>query len=197
MTLVEHATKRTLIFSDVHVQTASIYFNTVEGGKVFMENTGCTIGGVPGAGKRKVPLPGEEKYPYDRTRTNFHFKNQTVYARQINPERSLHEVVNDGGLLWVIGCKTEEEGIAYETKNGGKTEIIGAVFAIGLGMEHPAIINDNSSVSVFASTAGMTHEQQWPIVVREIKGDEVKEIKKEELPTRYLDSVVLPLYIGK
>ena len=64
-------------------------------------------------------------------------------------------------------------------------------------MEHPAIINDNSSVSVFASTAGMTHEQQWPIVVREIKNGEVKEIKKEELPTRYLDSVVLPLYVGK
>ena len=197
MTLVDHASKRTLIFSDVHVQTASIYFNTVEGGKVFMENTGCTIGGIPGAGKRTQPLPGEEKYPYDRTRTNFYFKNQTVYARQINPERSLHEVVNDGGLLWVMGCKTEEAGTAYETKNGGQTEVIGAVFAIGLGMQHPAVINDNSKVSVFASTAGMTHEQQWPIVVREIKGDEVREIKKEDLPTRYLDSRVLPLYIGK
>lgn len=197
MTLVDHASKRTLIFSDVHVQTASIYFNTVEGGKVFMENTGCTIGGIPGAGKRTEPLPGEEKYPYDRTRANFYFKNQTVYARQINPERSLHEVINDGSTLWVMGCKTEEEGTAYETKNGGKTEIIGAVFAIGLGMQHPAIINDNSSVSVFASTAGMTHEQQWPIVVREIRGDEVREIKGEELPTRYLDSRVIPLYIGK
>ena len=64
-------------------------------------------------------------------------------------------------------------------------------------MQHPAIINDNSSVSVFASTAGMTHEQQWPIVVREIRGDEVREIKGEELPTRYLDSRVIPLYIGK
>lgn len=197
MTLVNHATTRTLIFSDVHVQTASIYFNTAEGGKVFMENTGCTIGGIPGAGKRTVPLPGEEKYPYDRTRANFYFKNQTVYARQINPERSLHEVVNDGGLLWVMGCKTEEEGTAYETKNGGKTEIIGAVFAIGLNMQHPAIINDNSCVSVFASTAGMTQEQRWPIVVREIRNGETKEIKNTELPVRYLNSVVLPLYIGK
>lgn len=197
MTLVEHASKRTLIFSDVHVQTASIYFNTVTGGKVFMENTGCTIGGVPGAGKRKEPLPGEEKYPYDRNKTNFEFKGQTVYCRQINPERSLHEVVNDGGTLWVMGCKTEEEGTAYETKNGGKTEVIGAVFAIGLNMDKPAIINDNSDVSVFASTAGMTHEQQWPIVVREIRKDEVRELKKDDLPIRYLDSVTIPLYVGK
>ena len=197
MTLVEHASKRTVIFSDVHVQTASIYFNTVEGGKVFMENTGCTIGGVPGAGKRTVPLPGEEKYPYDRTRTNFMFKGQTVYCRQINPERSLHEVINDGGLLWVMGCKTEEEGTAYETRNGGKTEVIGAVFVIGLGMEHPAVINDESDVSVFAATLGMTHEQTWPIAVREIRNGEVRELKREELPIRYLDSVTIPLYIGR
>ncbi len=197
MTFVEHASKRTLIFSDIHIQTASIYFNTVEGGKVFMENTGCTIGGVPGAGKRTEPLPGEEKYPYDRSRVNFYFKGQTVYCRQVNPERSLVEVVNDGGFLWVMGCKTEEEGTAFETKNGGKTELIGGVFVIGLGMQIPAIINDNSEVSAFASTAGMTHEQQWPIVVREIRDGEVREIKKEDLPIRYLDSVTLPLYIGR
>ena len=33
--------------------------------------------------------------------------------------------------------------------------------------------------------------------VGEINGDEVREIKQEDLPTRYLDSRVLPLYIGK
>lgn len=197
MTFVEHASKRTLIFSDVHVQTASIYFNTVSGGKVFMENTGCTIGGIPGAGNRTVPLPGEEKFPYDRTTPNFHFIGQQVYCRQVNPERALHEVINDGGLLWVMGCKTEEEGTAYETKNGGQTEVLGAVFAIGLDKPIPAIINDNSDVSVYASTAGMTRTQKFPIAVRETQKGETRELLQEQLPIRYMKSYTIPLYVGR
>lgn len=197
MTFVEHACKRTLVFSDVHIQAASIYFNTVSGGKVFMENTGCTIGGIPGAGGRTKKLPGEEKFPYDRTTPNFHFVGQKVYCRQINPERSLHEVINDGGLLWVMGCKTEEEGTAYETKNGGQTEVIGAVFAIGLDKPHPAIINENSDVSVFASTAGMTKAQFWPIPVRETQKGETREMSPDKLPIRYMRSYTIPLYVGR
>lgn len=197
MTLVEHACKRTVIFSDVHVQAASIYFNTVPGGKVFMENTGCTIGGIPGAGARTKPLPGEEKFPYDRAVPCFAFNGQEVYCRQINPERSLHEVVNNGGKLWVLGCKTEEEGTAFETLNHGSTEVLGAVFAIGLNKPLPAVINNQSNVSVFASTFGMTVEQQWPIAVRETQNGVTRELKQQELPIRYMQSYTIPLYVGR
>lgn len=197
MTFLEHASKRTVVLSDVHVQTASIYFNTVTGGKVFMENTGGTIGGIPGAGNRTEPLPGEEKFPYDRTRPIFYFKNQQVYCRQINPERGLHEVINDGGTLWVMGCKTEEEGTAYGTLNGGSTEVIGGIFTIGLGKEHPAIINNESSVSIFAGTSGMNINQTWPIAVREIQNGEVKELKRGDCPPIFMESYTIPLYIGR
>ena len=197
MTFLEHATTRTIVFSDIHVQTASIYFNTVKGGKVFMENTGGTIGGIPGAGRRKTLLPGEEKFPYDRTRPMFKFWGQEVYCRQINPERSLHEVVNDGGVLWVMGCKTEEEGTAYETLNGGSTEVIGGIFTIGLGAEHPAIINNESNVCIFAGTSGMKTWQTWPIAVREIQNGETRELKREDMPPIFLESYTIPLYIGR
>ncbi len=197
VTFVEHASKRTLIFSDFHVQAASIYFNTVSGGKVFMENTGCTIGGIPGAGARTKPLPGEDKFPYTRETPCFKFVGQEVYCRQLNPERSLHEVVNDGGKLWVLGCKTEEEGTAYETYNGGYTEVLGAVFAIGLGKDRPCILNDNSNVSVYASTFGMHILQQWPIAVKEIRGEEIREFKKADMPPRFMESYVIPLYVGR
>ena len=62
ITFIEHASKRTLIISDLHVQAASMYFNSVTGGKVFIENSGCTIGGIPGAWARKKKLPGEKKF---------------------------------------------------------------------------------------------------------------------------------------
>ena len=196
-TLVEHASKRTLVLSDLHVQASSIYFNSVSGGTVFIENVGGTIGGVPGAGDREETLSGEDKYPYDRNIPMFNFKNQKAYCRMINPEKSLHEVVNDGGVLWVMGCKTEEEGTAFETKNGGFTEIIGAQLYIGLGKEWPAIINDNSNVSAFVSTLGMTEGQYWPIAVKETQNGETKLLKMEELPLCYNGSIMIPLYIGK
>ena len=197
MTLVEHACTRTVVFSDVHVQTASIYFNTVPGAKVFMENTGCTIGGIPGAGARKEPLPHEELNAYSRETPCFSFWKQEVYCRQLNPERSLHEVINDGGKLWVLGCKTEEEGTAFETKNGGSTEVLGAVFAIGLGKQYPTIINDNSNVSVYANTFGMGKRQSWPIVVREIQGEEIREWRFENMEIGTMACRVLPLYVGR
>ena len=55
----------------------------------------------------------------------------------------------------------------------------------------------SSSVSVYASTAGMACDQTWPIAVREIQNGEVKELKENECPVRYLDNYIIPVYIGK
>lgn len=197
ITLVEHASTRTVIFSDVHVQAASIYFNTVSGGKVFMENTGCTIGGIPAAGSRSEPLPNEDWESYSRETPCFYFKGQEVYCRQFNPERSLHQAINDGGKLWVLGCKTEEEGTGFETINGGQTEVLGAVFAIGQGKEYPAIINNNSDVSVFATTFGIRGVEQFPIAVRETQGEVERQFLKSDMPIWFMESYVIPLYVGR
>ncbi len=195
MSLIDHASRRTLIVSDVHAQAASIYFNSVEGGKVFFENAGDTIGGIPGAGARKEKLPFEENFRYDRNIPCFHFKNQTVYCRQINPERSLHEIINDGGSLWILGFKTEEEGTAFETKNGGKTEVLGGVHVCGQNSEIPLIINDNSSVAVFSAASMPTG--RFPNTILEIRGDRHIMIKQSELPVRYMNDIFgINCYIG-
>lgn len=142
-------------------------------------------------------MPHEDWNSYSREKPCFYFKGQEVYCRQINPERSLHEVVNDGGKLWVLGCKTEEEGTAFETRNGGLTEILGAVFVIGLGKDYPAIINDNSDVSVYASTFGMGILQQWPIAVREIQKEKEGQLYKRDMPVLFMENYVIPLYVGR
>ena len=36
MRFIEHAGKRTLILPELHTKTAAMYFNSVEGGKVFI-----------------------------------------------------------------------------------------------------------------------------------------------------------------
>ncbi|NJL49739.1 MAG: cadherin-like domain-containing protein [Leptolyngbyaceae cyanobacterium SM2_5_2] len=81
------------------------------------------------------------------------FTNQNVWARQINPETVLNpRIKNDGGNLWILGYKTEDEGTLVETTNGGQTEVIGAYALNGEFGDIPAFISDNSSLSVVSAS---------------------------------------------
>ncbi len=87
------------------------------------------------------------------------FKDQNVWARQLNQETDTQEtddaakVVNDGGRLWVLGMKTERAGTIIDTRGGGYTELVGAfLFSTGAPKNDPAFVNTESSVSL----AGVT-----------------------------------------
>ena len=123
---IEHASKRTLILSDLHTQTGAMYTNSVSGGRVFLENICCT-----------------DQFPPNPN--CYRFKGQKVWARQINPERANPEVLNEGSQLWVLGFKTEGKGVGFHTSKNGATEILGGVVNIG-GEGNPFIVNDESSV---------------------------------------------------
>lgn len=47
---------------------------------------------------------------------NLVLKNQRVWARQLNVENEGTHVVNDGGLLWVLGYKTERGGTLLDSR---------------------------------------------------------------------------------
>ena len=196
--LVDHATTRTLVLSDMHTQAISMYFNTVEGGKVFMENVGCTLGGIPGTGG----LPDEQEherelqFSYSRMTPCYHFIGQKVWARQLNPERSKREVINDHSDLWVLGFKAEEEGTAFITVNGGRTEILGGTLCICYRDRFPAIINKDSLVSVISSSITYAKDKMWSRIVEEHRGDETHTITKDQFPTRFMDAINVTLYKG-
>jgi hypothetical protein len=196
MTLVDNNSTRTLLMRMIHTQGAAIYQNHKQGGTVFIENCACTIGGVPGAGGRTTALKGEDAFISARHISGFTFNGQKVYARQINPERSSVEVVNNGGELTVLGFKTEEEGTAFKTINGGKTTILGGICCIGSNKEIPLIENIDSNCFAVLSTMITNPTQLFPIAVREQKGDKVQLLRDEELPKRAMLSYVIPRYIG-
>jgi len=177
---IEHAGKRTLIMSDLHTQTAAMYFNSVPGGKVYIENCGCTVGGDP---YRDVPA--------------YSFTGQTVWARHLNPERSFTEVLNDGGKVWIMGFKTESWGTAFKTINGGHTEVLGGTISIGHNKELPAVVNHDSTVSVVASTNGYTYRDIFPIAVEEKQKGETRLLKNDIFPIRLLKNYRIPLYVGR
>lgn len=177
---IQHAGKRTLVMSDLHTQTAAMYFNTVKGGEVYIENCACTIGG--------------DQY---REVTGFSFEGQKVWARHINPERSFCEILNDGGQLWLMGFKTENTGTSFKTINGGHTEVLGGTISMGRNSKQPAIINDNSTVSVVASTNGYLMNDIFPKAVEETQNGETKILKHDEFPLRLFKCYRIPLYVGR
>jgi hypothetical protein len=85
----------------------------------------------------------------------FYFKDQNVWARQLNPETDTQvtadaaKIVNDGGHLWILGLKTERPGTIIQTMNGGQTEAIGGfIYSTGGEKIDPAFINKDSSLSL-------------------------------------------------
>jgi hypothetical protein len=188
---IDHASKRTLILSDLHTQTGAMYSNSVSGGKVFIENICCT--------DQFMPRPN-----------CYSFKGQKVWARQINPERADPEVINEGSQLWVLGFKTEGRGTGFHTSGGGSTEVLGGVVNIG-GEGKPFIVNDESSVSIVCATNGWYSTQVFKEFAMEKRKGEEKTLLKDALPKRilfrgspgsaqkdyYIEQYFMPLYTGK
>lgn len=188
--LIDHASARTLVLSDMQAQLGAMYFNSVGGGTVFIENVACT--------DQFQPKPN-----------CFSFKNQKVWARQLNPERANPQVINEGSQLWIMGYKTEDKGVGFHTSNQGSTEIMGGVLNSG-GDGEPYLINDNSNVSVICTTRGRINYHASENFVMEKRKDKEITLKKELFPKRILflgsrdgndyksftEQYFVPLYVG-
>lgn len=106
---------------------------------------------------------------------------QSVWARQLNIELTGTKIKNAGGRLWILGFKTELPGTEIATSGGGYTEMLGTMiypvvpFSTAQAAE-PAIINDNSNVSVMYGTSVYAGGAYFPIQVRQTKGGVTKDL---------------------
>lgn len=188
-----HSSTRTLVMEDIHAQRGSMYRNTVQGGKVFIEN----VSDVDGSGY---------DYPdYEGTPGNcFTFTGQKVWARWINPERAEPEILNDNSTMWVLGFKTESSGPKFETKNGGKSEILGGAvnnYSPLIPATDSIIINNNSHVSFVGHTSGRgtcdPDCHYYKIMAKETRGSSTQTLDWAEVPRRGSgNQSFIPLYVG-
>jgi len=177
--LIDHASTRTVILSDLHTQVGSMYFNSVKGGKVFIENV-CTTDEYP---KRKC----------------FVFNEQQVWARQINPERSDPEIVNNGSDLWIMGFKFESNGTGILTKNGGRTEVLGGVintYGSAMAPDKSALIVENATMSFISANRG-PETQKFNIIVKETQDGETRYFHHADMLHRKGNNIFIPLYQSK
>lgn len=120
----------------------------------------------------------------------WNFTNQTVYARQFNPENPdgdgiEPQVLNDGGKLWILGFKTEGPAPFITTKNGGITELLGGYNYIS-ATHQPTVpidavpyIIDNATASLTVITENF-RDNDYKVYIR----DNGRDVLHKDLPPR-------------
>ena len=104
---------------------------------------------------------------------------QKVWMRAPNPETNMKMVINNGGLAWMLGLKTEGFGTIVENKNGAQTEILGGLLypAWGPFPNLPvAAINEDSSLFMVYANSAWKRDWNNPIQVRDIQNGVTRDL---------------------
>ncbi len=127
--------------------------------------------------------------------------NVRVYARSINEEaRGTPNWLVNGGLMWVLGFKTEHRQPAFVVTKGGVLEVLGGYQNMTARADQevvfPLVINDNANVSVVATTF---MGRKYPLAIEQIRGDWRTTVNNDEMPRRDVGSpnvnYTLPLFV--
>jgi hypothetical protein len=113
---------------------------------------------------------------------NFRFRNQQVWARQLNIENEGTHLTNDGGDVWVLVYKTERGGTLAYTLGGGRTEILGGFsYTTTAGSLAPMFVNDNASVWAFFGEV-CYNGNPYAVLIRETRIGNTKEVSRNDGP---------------
>ncbi len=156
------AAARTVVMRDSFVGGA---FNSVAAGTQFLENV---------VGNQWELKPGLK-----------------VYARQLNVEAKAvgdFNIRNNGGLLSILGLKTEGPRSVIETTNGGETEVMGGFVYPNSGTDAVPGFTDN------ASRVCLRYYNE-PSVYTNAVTDEAASLPSSAMPGFHRGRV-MPLYVG-
>lgn len=158
-----------------------------------IRNFGGNYENVPGSG----PVFFEDKQSCGI------FRSTKVWMRQVDPEDCSApegaKIVNDGSDVWILGLKTERPTKIIETKNGGRTEVLGGgIFlsaADSVSTDMPAFINRDSSHSLSFALSSSGGRNRFEVIIEETRGGETRKLKQNQMPQRGYGSMV-PFYAG-
>lgn len=182
-----------------------MFFNTqYRGVVVFENNSPKTVvirhsGGWIGLGNHKRSYQNTARatgrvFVEDVFMSGWNFENQTVWARQFNPENQEgtgdeSQVRNAGGRLWVLGFKTEGQAPFIVTERGGVTELLGSYNYVS-ATHPPAVPAEAVPYVVKDATAFLSfttenfRDNDYRVYVRATQGGTVREWTRAEMPPR-------------
>ncbi|MBS3734908.1 MAG: hypothetical protein KGY99_08270, partial [Phycisphaerae bacterium] len=102
-----------------------------------------------------------------------------VWARGLNTENDEPNVgnINDGGQLWVFGFKTERGGVKIDTKNGGRTELLGGhVAETTTGNASPIFRGTDAAMSLVGFRTSSFMEDTFDVFVEDTRGGESRTV---------------------
>jgi len=179
--LVEHVSARTLVLRHLTDMPGARAYRGVRGaGRLFLED--CCF--------RDMQLD-----------------HQQVWMRQINPEAKSGEIaniVNRGGVLWILGVKTEGPRTVVTTTDGGRTEVLGVNIYPnrGAGAQPAFLCVDSSQSLVYCMVQGwISPDALYTEQVREIRNGRRWSLWRGDVfkrggPGTRLGGVFVPLYVG-
>ena len=107
-------------------------------------------------------------------------KNQRIFARQLNIENEGTHFLNDGGTAWILGYKTERGGTLVDTRNGGRSEILGTFsYTTTAGKLAPMFVTTDASVFTYFAEVCYSGDP-FAALVRETHKGVIKELKRGE-----------------
>ena len=119
------------------------------------------------------------------------FRGVTAWVRGANNESGGPEptIVNENGILWLMGQKTEDFATKLRTVNGS-TELLGGVYRqnhdasdferTGLDINNPPPLFEAIDSDFSASYVSRGPQTPFGVLVRETRGDQTRDLKRDE-----------------
>ncbi|MBD3344887.1 MAG: endopolygalacturonase [Chitinivibrionales bacterium] len=124
-----------------------------------------------------------------------------VWARQLDVENDelssefMGKILNSNAQLWILGLKTERDGVIIRNRFGAMTELLGGFSYTTHDPRHaPMFTNENSAVSIVFSEIG--GRGTYDTLVGELRVCNTGWVRGEDAPVRYGGSHSIPLYAG-
>jgi hypothetical protein len=122
------------------------------------------------------------------------YPQQKVFARQWNNEADHRRIWNKGGMVWIMGLKTERKGYVIKTTHCGSTELMGGLIYPTKSFnssDSAAFICENAKHSLIFGTSSYVSSGMYPTLVRDKRSHNSRELKNTSLQGRFI-----PLYVN-
>jgi len=188
--VVDEGTAPTVVFERFISGYGTGYIVTQASSRTVVVRNSCNIAVKKNAGTGDLYLEDVCNNP-----SPFEFHGGNVWARQFNVENAGTHVINDGANLWILGMKTERDGVLIETKNGGKTELLGFFCYTTITPADTMFVNNESSFSAIGSETCWANKG-YNYFLKETRGGVTKALKASQLPFGNGNGHALPFLVS-
>ncbi|MEL6105528.1 MAG: LamG-like jellyroll fold domain-containing protein [Planctomycetota bacterium] len=117
----------------------------------------------------------------------FEVPDQRVFARQLNVEIQETNIDNAGADLFVLGLKTEKEGVKILSRDGARTELIGAHILSNNPWDQAApLFRVEDAQATFVGVRNVpnsTQDDPYLILLEETRGESTRQFLRSDNPT--------------